>query len=143
MPPTGVLAGDPGMYPNRESNQLPFGSQASTHSTEPHQPGLFIYFQREGKGGRRKGRETLMEETSIPYVPRLGDPTCNPGMRPDGESKQQAYTLQKEVQPTEPHHSGLALFFIQVIRVYGLKSDSIKRLTWGKPETILSVLLTS
>ena len=29
----------PGMCPNWESNQRPFGSQAGTQSTEPHQPG--------------------------------------------------------------------------------------------------------
>ena len=38
--PTRDLAHNPGMCPNWESNQGPFGSQASTHSTEPHQPGL-------------------------------------------------------------------------------------------------------
>ena len=39
MPPTGDLAGNPGMCPDWESNQQPFGSQASTQSTELHQPG--------------------------------------------------------------------------------------------------------
>ena len=39
MPPTGDPAGNPGMCPDWESNQQPFGSQASTQSTEPHQPG--------------------------------------------------------------------------------------------------------
>ena len=38
-PPTGDLACNPGMYPNWESNQQPFGSQALAQSTEPHQPG--------------------------------------------------------------------------------------------------------
>ena len=37
--PTGDLACNPGMCPDGESNQWPFGSQASTQSTEPHQPG--------------------------------------------------------------------------------------------------------
>ena len=31
--------GNPGMCPDWESNQQPFGSQARTQSTEPHQPG--------------------------------------------------------------------------------------------------------
>ena len=31
---------NPGMCPLWESNPQPFGSQASTQSTEPHQPGL-------------------------------------------------------------------------------------------------------
>ena len=45
-PPTGDLALDPGMCPDWESNQRPLGSQASTLSTEPHQPGspgCFMY----------------------------------------------------------------------------------------------------
>ena len=41
-PPTGDLACNPGVYPDRESHQRPFGSQASTQSTESHQPGEFI-----------------------------------------------------------------------------------------------------
>ena len=39
--PTGDQARNPGMCPNQESNQRPFGSQASTQSTKLHQPGLF------------------------------------------------------------------------------------------------------
>ena len=39
VPPTGNLACNPGMCPDWESNRQPFGSQASTQSTEPHQPG--------------------------------------------------------------------------------------------------------
>ena len=40
VPPTGDVAHNPGMCPDWKSNWQPFGSQASTHSTEPHQPGL-------------------------------------------------------------------------------------------------------
>ena len=43
MPPTGDLALSPGMCPDLEQNQRPFGSQAGTQSTEPQQPGLFLY----------------------------------------------------------------------------------------------------
>ena len=39
-PPTGDLACNPGMCPDRELNQRPFGSQSSAQLTEPHQPGL-------------------------------------------------------------------------------------------------------
>ena len=39
VPPTGDLAGNPGICSDWESNQRPFGSQARTQSTEPHQPG--------------------------------------------------------------------------------------------------------
>ena len=38
VPPTGHLACNPGMCPDWESNQRPFGSQVSSQSTEPHQP---------------------------------------------------------------------------------------------------------
>ena len=41
-PPTGDLACNPGVCPDGESNQRPFGSQARTPSTELHQPGLKI-----------------------------------------------------------------------------------------------------
>ena len=42
--PTGDLAHKPGMCPDWELNQQPFGSQASAQSTESHQPGLFQEF---------------------------------------------------------------------------------------------------
>ena len=41
-PPTGDLACNPGIFPDWESNWWPFGLQASTQSTEPHQPGLVL-----------------------------------------------------------------------------------------------------
>ena len=37
VPPVGDLASNPGMCPDWESNQQPFGSQSSAQSTEPHQ----------------------------------------------------------------------------------------------------------
>ena len=39
-PPTEHLAHHPGVCPNWEWNQWPFGLQANAQSTEPHQPGL-------------------------------------------------------------------------------------------------------
>ena len=42
MPPTGDLARTPGMYPDQELNWQPFGSQAGTQSTKPHQPRLYL-----------------------------------------------------------------------------------------------------
>ena len=39
VPPTGDLACNPGMCPDWELNQRPFGLQARAQSTEPHQPG--------------------------------------------------------------------------------------------------------
>ena len=44
--PAEDLACNPGMCPDWESNQRPFGSQASTQSTEPHQPGPINSFFR-------------------------------------------------------------------------------------------------
>ena len=41
-PLTGDLACNPGMCPDWESNQQPFGLQAGTQSTELHQPGLIL-----------------------------------------------------------------------------------------------------
>ena len=38
-PPAGGLAHNPGMCPDWELSWQPFGSQAGTQSTEPHQPG--------------------------------------------------------------------------------------------------------
>ena len=52
---------------------------------------VFIYFQREGKGGRRRGSETSMWETNIDQFPLAhsltGDHSHNLGMCPDREWK--------------------------------------------------------
>ena len=45
LPRTGDLASNPGFCPNWKSNQQPFGSQASTQSTEPHQSGPSLDFK--------------------------------------------------------------------------------------------------
>ena len=56
-PPTGELTHNPGMCPDWELNQRPFGSQAWAQSTELHQPGLsFLYtwslpLHRNSQGG--------------------------------------------------------------------------------------------
>ena len=44
MSPLGDLAHNIGICPDWESNWRPFGSQAGTQSTEPHQPGLVYRF---------------------------------------------------------------------------------------------------
>ena len=46
-PSTGDLACNPGMCPDWESKQQPFGFQACIQSTDPHQPGLFIHILNE------------------------------------------------------------------------------------------------
>ena len=43
MPRTGDLAHNPGVCPDWELNWRPFGLQASTQSTKPHQPGLLFF----------------------------------------------------------------------------------------------------
>ena len=43
-PPTGDLAPNPGMCPDWESNQRPFGVQAGTQATGLHQPGQNLNF---------------------------------------------------------------------------------------------------
>ena len=43
-PPAGDAACNPGMCRDWESNQRPFGLQAGTQSTEPHQPGIIVHF---------------------------------------------------------------------------------------------------
>ena len=45
-PPTGDPASNPGMYPDWDWDwhRQPFGLQACTQSTEPHQPGLDLLF---------------------------------------------------------------------------------------------------
>ena len=66
-PATGDLAHNPGMCPDWELNWRPFGLQACTQSTEPHQPGLIYLFFRER--GRERGRETLMCQRYIDWLP--------------------------------------------------------------------------
>ena len=55
MLPTGDLACNPGMCPNWELNQQPLGSQASTQSTEPHQPGQISHHFLDTASALRSG----------------------------------------------------------------------------------------
>ena len=48
-PPTGDLACNPGMCPDWESNPQPFGLQAGTQSTEPHQSGWVCFYHNKNK----------------------------------------------------------------------------------------------
>ena len=50
-PTPGNLAHNPGMCPDRESNQRPFGSQDGAQSTKPHWPGPkgFLFTQNPNK----------------------------------------------------------------------------------------------
>ena len=46
-PPTGDLAHNPGLCPGWELSRQPFGWQAGTQSTDPHQPGPVASFSHE------------------------------------------------------------------------------------------------
>ena len=67
---TGDLACNPGMCPDWESNQQPFGLQAGTQSTEPHQPGLelilikyqYLPIEREEEESRNRERKDGWKE---------------------------------------------------------------------------------
>ena len=66
-PPTGEVAGNPGLCPDWESNWRPCGSQAGIQSTEPHQPGLFSisnYFRLQ------------MQHDVCNYTPAVGFSGC-------------------------------------------------------------------
>ena len=81
---------------------------------------FFYSFLREGKGGRKGGRETSTWERNIDRLPPVHAPTRdwnpgdwahNPGMCPDWELNPRLFGLQDNAQPTEPHQPGLFLEF--------------------------------
>ena len=51
-------------------------------------------------------------------TPPTGDLACNPGLCPDWESNWQPFGSQAGPQPTEPHHPGLLLFFLIVVKIH-------------------------
>ena len=63
---------------------------------------LFIF--REGKGGRKRGRECQCVVAS-PVSP-TGDLAHNPGMCPDWELNRWPFGLQASTQSTDPHQAG-------------------------------------
>ena len=72
----------PGLCCDWESKWRPFGPQASAQSTDPQQPGLFWFFEREG--------ETSVWERHIRLLHLIRTVTWdwiyNPGLCPDQES---------------------------------------------------------
>ena len=66
----------------------------------------FIYFQREGMGGRKRGRETMMWDRNINWLPLKSAPTrdrtCNPNLCPDRKSNWWHFTSRDNARPTEP-----------------------------------------
>ena len=72
MHPTGDLAHNSGMCPEWQSNGWPFGSQADTQSTEPHQPELIYVNLKESH--KTDCFLTLKQNSNrsskcIPYLP--------------------------------------------------------------------------
>ena len=75
---------------------------------------LFIYFQREGKGRRKRGRETLMYKRyfdQLPFIPpQPGTRNHNPDKCPDWELNCQPSGSQAGTQSTGPHQPGSDTF---------------------------------
>ena len=77
---------------------------------------FYIWFEREGKGWRKRGREISTWERNIDWLPSIWAPTedrtCNWGMCPDQELNQQPFNLWNDTQATEPHQPGFVLCFL-------------------------------
>ena len=69
----------------------------------------FIYLFLEGKGRRKRRRETLV---GCLLLSPTGDPARNPGMCPDGESNQQSFSPKASAQFTELYLPGLYCILI-------------------------------
>ena len=72
--PTRVLACNPGMCPDTESNRQRFGSQASIQFTEPHRPRLtyvFLFLQIEQLFCKKK-KDVKKETEKIHSTPYRG-----------------------------------------------------------------------
>ena len=81
------------------------------------------YFYREGKEGRKRGRETSM--CGCLSCTPTGDPACNPGMCPDWESNWQPFGLQAHAQSTELHKPGLFLLFLKLWITYWKRTPRV------------------
>ena len=114
-PHTEDLAGNPGICPDWESNWWRFDLQTSTQSTEPYQPGhyLFIFRERGSEEKERKRNINVCLPLTSPLLgtwpttqacAKTGNWTCNP--------------LQSSAQYTEPHMPGLCISFIRVLFLY-------------------------
>ena len=90
---------------------------------------IYLLLEREGKGGRKRVRETSI-------TPSPGDLAHNPGMCPDQESNQGPFSLQACAQSTEPHQPGLKYVFKEKIN-HRLKEVGAKYI--GCPVTFLRV----
>ena len=74
---------------------------------------IYLFIER-GKGGRKRGRQTLMRERNLSLLPLAcsltRDQTHDPGMCPDQQSNLRPFALWDNAQPTKPHRSGLGMF---------------------------------
>ena len=80
---------------------------------------LFIFFKERGREGEREGKTNVQgKDRSVAlHTPPHGDLASNPGMCPDQESNLRPFTLQNDVQPTEPHQSGQEVYYLQNISI--------------------------
>ena len=90
----------------------------------------FIYFQREGKGGK-KGEREKHQRVVASHVPPTGDLACNPGMCPDWESNGWSFASEACTQSTEPHQPGSKGLYWRKL----LYSGIVERLNLGSQKT--------
>ena len=121
-PPTGDLAWNPGMCPNRESNQRPLIHRLVLNPLSHTSQGLFIYFLERGKGRAKKRERDIdvqeIHQSVAPHIQPSRDLACNPGMCPDQESNQRPFGAQASFQSTELHQPGLKGRFLNIALLF-------------------------
>ena len=82
---------------------------------------IYLFIFREGKAGRKRGRETPICERNIYQLPlacfQLGTWPANPGMCPDWELNQWHFGSQVHVQTTGPHQPGPGMHFLTCFKL--------------------------
>ena len=109
LPQKSLRSGRQKVFSSAASGLVPH-TRLCEHSSLPFKLINVYDFFREGKGGRKRGRETVMRERSIDQLPLVrapaGDRTCNLGTCPDREWNQRPFALRDDSQPTEPRWCG-------------------------------------
>ena len=95
---------------------------------------LFIYFEREGKGGEREGEKHQCVVAS--HVPPTGDLAHNPGMCLEWELNQQPFGSQTGTQSTEPLQLGLPSIIFNCIYAPLQLYFDLNRPLWASLETL-------
>ena len=89
---------------------------------------FFFFFKREGKGGRKREKETLMWETSIGCLLHMSQLGAQPTTLTRNQTSD---PLLGDVQTTEPRHSGQEAFLSSIwsllMKNYN-KADFLKKL---------------